>query len=286
MKIRTMALLALIPILVASSPSAEAQLELPRLSQQATVTQRVGLTDVSITYSRPGVKGRVIWGQLVPYGPMWRTGANEATTIEFSGDVTVNGHEVPAGIYSLFTIPRLDRWTIILNSDAKLAGTSGYDAVTDVARFDVSPEEHPFTEWMMFQFPEVTQDSVTAALVWERLKIPFTIEADTTSRVLDSARAEIAKMQDWRTPYRAASFAFEAEVAGPEAMDWIDQSIGIATNYTNLSLKARMLARAGQFADAIRIGEQAIAIGKAAEPAVNTQALEEQVAEWRTAARP
>ncbi|HUO84984.1 MAG TPA: DUF2911 domain-containing protein [Thermoanaerobaculia bacterium] len=261
---------------------ASAQLQLPSVSQKASVMQRVGITDVTITYYRPGVKEREIWGGLVPYGEMWRTGANAATTIELSTDVNVNGHPVKAGRYSLFTIPGPQSWTVILNSVAELPGTSGYEAANDVARFEVTPQEQPFTEWMTFGFTEVSENSATAALMWEKLRVPFTIEAGTTERVLASARNEIAKLREWRIPLNAARYAFDAGVAFDEAMAWADQSIALNENYTNLSLKARMLASKGNYKEAIAAGEKAVKLGKAAERPVNTEATEKLIAEWKT----
>ncbi len=259
--------------------TAHAQTPYPRVSQKGVVTQTIGVTDVTITYSRPGVKGRVIWGGLVPYDEMWRTGANEATTLELSTDAKIEGHPVKAGRYALFTIPHPDSWTIIINADADQPGIGAYDQTKDVVRFEVKPVEHPFTEWMTFLFPELSQDSATAALRWEKLEVPIRIEADTTGTVLESARSEMQKMNDWRIPYRAARFAFDAETAAEDAMTWVDRSIALEPHFANLNLKARMLANAGRYKEAAAVGQKAVAIGKT-EQGVDTSDLEKMVADW------
>ncbi len=152
--------------------------EPPRLSPKAFVGQTIGYTDVKITYGTPGVKGRKIWGGLVPYGKVWRTGANEATTIEFSTDVMVNGHPVPKGKYALFTIPNPDEWTIILNKVADQWGAFKYDPKEDLLRFKVKPVEHEFRERLMFSIDYKTPYSADVNIDWEKLRVSFTI--DTT----------------------------------------------------------------------------------------------------------
>ncbi len=133
----------------------------PRVSPKASLKQTVGLTDITITYSRPGVKGRKIWGGLVPYGKVWRTGANEATTFEVSDDVTIDGKPLPKGIYSLHTIPGPDQWTIIFNKVANQWGSFNYDESKDALRVTAVPQKAPFTEWMAFEIPSLSADKAT-----------------------------------------------------------------------------------------------------------------------------
>ena len=160
----------------------------PRLSLKAGVFQRIGIdTDINISYSRPGVKGRKIWGGLVPYGlapgdneshnkPFpWRGGANECTTIEFSKDVTVDGNKLPAGKYSVQFIPEPKEWTVIFNKNTKLWGSFDYDKKDDALRIKVTPVEAPFQEWLSYGFDNLAGTSCTAYLRWEKLKVPFNI---------------------------------------------------------------------------------------------------------------
>ena len=160
----------------------------PRASLKAGVFQTIGVdTDINISYSRPGVKGRKIWGGLVPYGlapgnqesqnkPFpWRGGANECTTIEFSKDVNVDGHKLPAGKYSMQFIPEPQQWTVIFNKNTKLWGSFAYDQKDDILRIKVTPVEAPFQEWLSYGFDNLAGTSCTAYLRWEKLKVPFKI---------------------------------------------------------------------------------------------------------------
>lgn len=235
----------------------------PRVSPKQVLTQTVGLTDVTITYSRPGVKNRLVWGGLVPYDKVWRTGANEATTIAFTDDVMINGQPLAKGTYSLHTIPGQNEWTLIFNKIANQWGSFSYDAAQDALRVKVKPQAASMTEWMMFDVPDMAMDRATFELRWEKLAVPFTVSTNTSQKVLAEARAAVAaaKPDDWRTPMRAAQFADDAGLAKEDAWKWLDASIKANENINNLYLKARMQARAGDRAAAIRTAEMAIAKG-------------------------
>ena len=237
------------------------QIRTPRPSPSATLMQTVGLTDVTIKYSRPGVKGRAIWGALVPYDKVWRTGANEATTITFSDDVTVEGQKLPKGTYSLHTVPGQTQWGVIFNSVADQWGSYSYDAAKDVLRVNVTPQAAPHAEWMTFEVPEMTTDTAKVVLRWEKIAVPFTIDTDSTARTMAQFKAALNPQPDWRTPYMAADFAFNntGVATDAEINAWLDQSMKANSNIANLYLKARMAHRAGNRADAIRYGEMAIA---------------------------
>lgn len=268
--------------------------EFPRLSPKATVSQTIGLTTITITYSRPGVRGRTVWGDLVPYGQVWRTGANEATTIEFTDDVLVEGHRLPAGKYSLFTVPGEKEWTVIFNREWNLWGAFTYDQVKDkeVLRIQVRPQPAEYTEWLRFSFEDMTPASLQAppnatrvVLQWERLRIGFTVQVEpqtTHAKVLARCRSAIAalKADDWQTPARCANYCLQNDLSPDEAAQWIEKSIAVQENASNLGLKARWLARAGQTDEAIRVAEKAIQLGKAQNQDVS--ALEKLVAEWKS----
>jgi hypothetical protein len=236
------------------------QLRTPRPSPKASVMQTIGLTDVTITYSRPGVKGRQIWGALVPYGSVWRTGANEATTISFSDDVTINGQSLPKGTYSLHTIPGADQWTIIFNKVANQWGSFKYDAAQDALRVTAKPHRDEFREWLTFDVQELSSDAGTVAIRWENLAVPFTVGTNSTQKVISDARALVsgAKPDDWRTPYRAASWAIDNGVDIDEGSKWLDQSLKANENIQNLFLKARLQARQGDRTGAMVTAERAI----------------------------
>lgn len=147
----------------------------PRQSPNAVVGQTIGTTEVTVTYGRPSVRDRDIFGALVPYGELWRTGANEPTVITFSGDVTVEGTAVPAGTYAFFTIPGEDAWTVILSTDTAQWGAMAYDQSKDVARFTVTPVEGDDMEMMTITFEDVTPTEGTLVLHWDETRVPVTI---------------------------------------------------------------------------------------------------------------
>ena len=146
-----------------------------RTSPNASVGQTIGTTNITITYGRPAVNDRDIFGGLVPYNEVWRTGANESTAIVVSDDVMIEGNKLEAGTYSLYTIPGKDSWTVIINE--KLSWGTQYDKSQDLFRFQVTPQESNYIERMMFYFDDVTMESATVVLWWDNVKVPFTIEA-------------------------------------------------------------------------------------------------------------
>lgn len=147
-----------------------------RVSPNGLVGQTIGTTNVVVAYGRPSVRGRAVFGGLVPYGEVWRTGANEATAIYFSKDVRVEGQPLPAGTYGLFTLPTEDGWTVIFNRTAEQWGAFDYDASQDALRVPVTPEAGPATEMMTFTFEDVTDTSGDLVLAWDTLRVPVTIE--------------------------------------------------------------------------------------------------------------
>ncbi|HKQ98610.1 MAG TPA: DUF2911 domain-containing protein [Candidatus Polarisedimenticolia bacterium] len=281
------ALSAIAFVLVAlalTAPEATAQqLKLPRVSQKGVVTQTIGMTDITITYSRPGVKGRTIWGDLVPYDKVWRTGANEATTIAFSKDVTIEGKPLPAGTYSLHTIPGKTSWSVIFNKKAEQWGSYEYDATQDALKVQVTPAAGPNVEWMQFSFPEVGTNSGKAELAWEKVRVAFNIGTDTTNQALAEIRKTLSgEVKEWTVPYGAASFAFNNNLNNAEAMGWIDRSVGMQETFWNLRLKSQMLEKAGQKKDAIATAEKAVTVGKTDKDAADeVPKLEKQIAEWK-----
>ena len=262
-----------------------AQLELPRLSPRGTVSQRIGLTDVTITYSRPNVRGRAIWGALVPYDQVWRTGANEATTFEVSDDVTINGAKLPKGKYSLATIPGRQEWTLIFNREPDLWGSISYDQSKDALRVTAKPKTTDHThESLMFAFPEVTSNSAKAVLVWDRIEVPFTIGVDTGAKAQANIDAALTRMEDWRTPYQAANYAFQFDAVNDNAIKWVDRSIALKETYQNVSLKAQLLAKHGKTREAIAVADRALRLAQSSTPRPDTAQLEKSLAEWKTKA--
>lgn len=276
----SLALLALVP--AAFTPVAHAQLRTPRVSPDATVKQTIGITDVTVTYCRPGVKGRTIWGQLVPYGQPWRTGANEATTFTTTDDVTIDGQPLPAGKYSLFTLPTESTWQVVFSRQHDLWGAYQYDPSQDALRVTVTPTAAEHEEWMRFAFEGLTANSADLVLRWEKLSVKVTVGVDVNARVTAAARTAVsgAKGDDWRTPYQAARWAFDNGQALDEAAKWLERSLTAQTNYANLGLKARWLQKDGKVAEAVEAGRKAVDLGKADPAKPDVSALEKSVTEW------
>jgi hypothetical protein len=245
---------------LAAAP-ALSQLNLPRPSPKASVMQVLGTTEIVITYSRPAVRGRVIWGDLVPYDKVWRTGANEATTFQVSADVRVEGQKLPAGLYSLQTIPGKAEWTVIFNRNAKLWGAYDYKPEDDVLRVKVKPLPAEMHEWLTFVVTPTSSESGLVTMGWEKLKLSFAVTTDANARAVADIREAMAKLKadDWRTPYDAATWAWDNKVALADAAGWVDQSIRVQENFWNLRMKALIAAESGKKADAKAAGEKALA---------------------------
>ena len=276
------ATLTLISVVLAL-PTLAQQFAVPRPSQKSVLTQTVGLTDVTITYSRPGVKGRKIFGGLVPYGKVWRTGANEATTIAFSDDVTIDGHPLPKGTYSLHTIPTENEWTLIFNKTADQWGSYSYDEKQDALRVNVKPRNAmEKREWMTFEVPQLSTDAATFVIAWDNLEVPFTVNTHTTQKVIAAASAAVAaaKPDDPSTPLRAAQFAFDNGMKS-EAAKWLDASLKAKETMSNLWLKARMEAAEGHTTQAIATGEKALSLKTEQDSAEFAGEIRKQVDSWK-----
>jgi len=163
-------------ILIASSTQAQNNKKDLRISPKAEVMQIVGFTEVSIVYSRPGVKGRTIWGKLVPYDAVWRAGANEATKITFSTDVTIEGKKLKKGSYSFFAIPGKNDWTLIFNKVADQWGAFEYNESEDALRVKVKTEKAIWQEWLSYTINKASDTSAVVRLEWEKIKVPFKVE--------------------------------------------------------------------------------------------------------------
>ena len=245
------------------SRTAAADLELPRPSPNAKVSQHVGLTEITVEYSSPGVKGRKIWGGVVPYDQMWRTGANSATKITFSRDVTFAGKPVPAGSYALFTIPGKSEWTVVLNKKADQGGLGrDYKPELDLLRAPLRPTAAPFQERMTFLFSDFTDDKATLELEWEKLRLAIPIAVSTGPEVEASIAAAIDGT--WRTYANAARYMLETKKDYDRGLKYIDQSLALKEDWFNLWIKASLLAAKGDYRNARPLAEKAYALGEKA----------------------
>jgi len=312
LKRKFISLLAIVSVVGFASAIASAQLKLPRPSQWASVTQTIGVTDITVSYSRPGVKGRAIFGEapkdvyakgeatlddqykrpegmvIVPFGHVWRTGANEATRFVVTDDVMINGQKLAAGKYSLHTIPGKDEWTIVFNGEANQWGSFDYDPAKDTLRVKAKPQwVTENQEWMAFSFDPVTDNSAVVNIRWEKARVPFTVAVDVPAVTLNRARAAVAaaKPDDWRTPLNAAGYAkqvkSDADAAAwiAQALKAVDASIASKETFQNLAGKTNILLALGRKDEAMAVAEKAIERGKADK--ADTTAFVKRVADLK-----
>lgn len=242
-----------------------AQLHLPQASPKAQVSQTIGLTNVTVNYHAPSVKGREVWGKLVPFGQMWRAGANEATLITFSDSVFINGQDLPAGTYSFFILPEAEnRWFLVFNKNTALWGTDGYQPSEDKLRVPVTPVALPHNETLQFVFSNIKEKEGTLHLNWEKLSIPILIEVNVIQKAINNIKEDLSKAQnnDWKLYASAANYLIQLNVEHELALQWIDQSIEIKRNYHNYWLKARLLAQKNEYQGAVNLTKKAIKLGE------------------------
>ena len=255
---RTSILLAIATL--ALGASVRADLNLPDVSQAAVIKQRIGLTDVKVTYHRPLVNGRKIWGGLVPLGEVWRAGANENTTIEVSSDVTVEGQPLPKGTYGLHMIPTADTWTVIFSKMNTAWGSFTYDQKEDALRVTVKPRPVEMEEALEYEFEDLKADSATLTMKWEKIAVPVKI-AVSPEATLANIRGQmrgIAQYQ-WQPPMQAAQFCLTHKINLDEALKWANLSIQNEERFENLTMKSEVLKAMNKPDDAKKTWEQALA---------------------------
>jgi hypothetical protein len=262
----------------ASICAAQNVMTLPETSQRAAVSQRIGLTDISIVYHRPLVNGRKVWGGLVPYGQVWRAGANENTTIEFSTPVKVEGQPLAKGIYGLHMMPSADAWTVIFSKNSSSWGSFTYDHKEDALRVTVKPQPGEMHEALTYDFDNVKADSAVVKLQWERLAAPFTVQVDEAATTLASLRDELrgGKQYAWEGFAEAANYSLTNKVALEEGLGWANKSIASEERFENLILKADLLAALNRGSEASASKEKAMTVGSAQQVYVRGRQLQTQ----------
>ena len=253
-------------------------LETPRPSPNATVTQTVGVTHISIDYSSPGVKDRKIWGELVPFGDVWRTGANEVTSITFDDAVKINGNDLQAGTYGIHTIPGETEWQIIFSGETEIDAGSQFDEKKEVYRINVTPEEAPFLERMAFIFTNTTDDKTTVNLLWENLRVSFDIQVNTGELVLTKSREKLS----WLPTFQAANYCLINDVNLEEGFKWIKASVLLQEVYWNTRVMAQIQNKLGMNDIAISTMEKAVELGGKMESApFDYDRMKDMLAEWK-----
>lgn len=260
--------------------------ELPKLSPLSKSEHIVGLNKITLQYSRPSVRGRVIFGELLPYGEIWRLGANETTKITCSDDLIFGGETkqtLPAGTYAIFAFPSEDlNWKIVFNTDIDQWGTGNYDEAKNIITLPIKATENQHTETLLIDINEVTTQSASIIIAWDKLKIviPFTVNTDEA--VMKNIEAAIAEGKDLdKVYYASANYFFNSKKDYDTALKYIDLSIEVKKSHSNVFLKARILYAKGETKDAIKLAEEALKMAEEAEEARWIEYITETLTEWK-----
>jgi hypothetical protein len=243
---------------------AQAQISMPQPSPAAKVSQAVGLMEVTVAYSRPAVKGRKVFGELVPFGALWRTGANAATKVTFSDEVMINGVKVPKGDYSLFSMPGAAEWKVMLNKNAN-ANTNNYKAEEDVVSMTVKPMPLPMNvENFTIGFSNVTSNSASLDIMWEKTAVSFTVTTDVDSKVMAQIEKALDPKKDAGLFYNIASYYYDSNRNTDKALELITKSVDMQPQYWTVHLKAKIEARLKKFNDAIGTAQRSLDMARTA----------------------
>ena len=242
-----------------ATPAAHAQINTPPASPKSTITQRVGLTDITVVYSRPGAKGRAIFGTVVPYGKRWRTGANATTSIKFSDDVTIEGKKVPAGEYGLYTIPNKTEWLVVLNKSTKMgADVDGFKDDEDVARFSVKPYGVAAKlETFTIGFADITPATANVTMEWANTGAKFKVVTDVDSKVMAQIDEKITKNANPSAGDLAAAAVYYADNNKDmkQAVAWMEKANATDAKFWNLHSEAKMRLKIKDYAGAMKAAE-------------------------------
>jgi hypothetical protein len=235
-------------------------LNLPRASQHAVVSQRIGITDITINYHRPLANGRQVWGKLVPYGEVWRAGANENTTISFTDPVTIEGQPLDKGSYGLHMIPAENEWTVIFSKNSTAWGSFTYKQEEDALRVKVKPQTAELHDALAYDFDEVKPDSTVITLRWDKVAVPFKVVVKVNDIVMASLHRQMHGLNQyyWDSWDDAAGYLLANKINLDEALKDEEQSIQVEERYDNLMSKSRILEQLGRKEDATMFRTRAL----------------------------
>src|SRR6266478_4662711 len=249
-------------VLVASLCHAQSiMLDLPRQSQHAVVTQRIGITDITVNYHRPLANGRQVWGKLVPYGQVWRAGANENTTVTFTDPVTIEGQPLDKGTYGLHMIPGENQWTVIFSKMSIAWGSFTYKQEEDALRVNVKPQTAELHDALTYDFDEVKPDSTIVTMRWEKVAVPFRVAVKVNDLVTASIHRQLHGLNQyyWEGWDDAAGYFLANKINLDEGLKDEDQSIQIEERFDNLMSKSRILEAMNRKDDATAFRSKALA---------------------------
>lgn len=256
--------------------------KLPLDSPKATIEQTIGVTDVKVTYARPSAKGRRIYGELVPFGKIWRTAANAGSYITFEASVIINGTAVEAGQYALLSIPGPTEWTIVLNKTTRSILIAPHDEKLDVLSITVPVEVCPFTETFTITFDHLTMDAAVLAMSWETTRVAFAIEAPSTEQALKNIDQALAEPD--ATPgnyHNAAALCLARGVRLPQALEWVKHSVEKEPKFFTVRTLSLLYAANGMKKEAVEAAERSLEMSKAGGYDAFVKLNEAKINEWR-----
>jgi hypothetical protein len=278
MTLRALRLLAF--CVAVSAPVAAQQLDLPRPSPSAKVSQTVGLTDISVDYSAPAVKGRKIWGAVVPYDKIWRAGANAVTKLTFSRDVSIVGRAVPAGSYAFFVIPGKTSWTLVLNKDLTQPGTgAGYKQEMDQLRVLVKPQTILLRERLAYQVVDFNDTKATLTLEWEKVRLSMPIVLATDAQV--DASLKTFGEDEWRAWNNAARYELESKKDYDTGLSFVEKSLQKKETWLNVWTRAQLLAEKGRYKEAYPLAQKANDLGEKSPPFFLADEVKKALVDWK-----
>jgi tetratricopeptide (TPR) repeat protein len=279
----TLLALPLSAFLAAQDKPAPVRLTPLRVSPASTVSQEIGISKIDLAFARPAVKGRKIWGDLVPYGQVWRAGANNATVITLSHAAKVAGKDVPAGSYGFFVIPGEKTWTLILNKKAKQWGAYEYKKEEDLLRWEATPQAGPFLEYLDYRVVPTGTDSATIELGWEKLRVRFPVAFDTRAIYWAHLEDTLKKAPetDWVPWFQAARYCQEQAIEPQKAVAWVEKSLKISETFQNHEAAARIYKDARRMPEALTHLQKAIDLSKGKAPKEYMENLEKELAAWK-----
>jgi len=260
------------------SPAQSFVLDLPRPSQRAQIIQRVGITDVTISYHRPLVNNRKVWDALVPYGKVWRAGANENTTISFSDPVAIEGKLLDKGTYGLHMIPAADQWTIIFSKNSTSWGAFTYNEAEDALRVNVRPQATEMHNALTYDFDQLKPDSAVVVLQWEKVAVPFKVGVDVHDVVRTSLAKQLRSLSQytWMSWDDAANYLLAEKISLDDALKYTDKSIETEDRYDNEMTKSQVLTALNRKDDAAAAEKKALAMASPLQIHIYARGLQAQ----------
>lgn len=269
-------------MLFAIAPFISKAQDLPQPSPKASVSQKVGLTNFTIEYSRPGMKNRTIFGDLVPFGKIWRTGANKATSIEFDTEVTFEGNKVTAGKYAIFTIPGKEKWEVIISKDVESWGAGDYKKENDVARFFVQSQPHTLTETMQFSFDNVTDHGSQISLTWAETRVVFNVKVDAKATALKNIEKAIKEAQGtFRVYNSSARYYLTNNLDSKKALEWALKSVEMSKKFWNLKTLSEAYAANKDYKNALKTAEESLKMSTEAKYDPYIKMNQENIEKWK-----